>query len=100
LNSIHRFDEFRQHGPMIWGRNEGGWIGHADSILEALSHHGYQEYKREVTRSHRDRQPTGGVWQGLDLETGAVVSVIWIRRGVSDDATVFIDIDGEPVVGG
>jgi len=82
------------------GRDENGWIGHADAILDALSRHGYQEYKREVARSHRDRQPTGGVWQGLDIETGSVASVIWIRRGITDDATVFIDIDGEPVVGG
>ena len=100
MDSIHRLDEFRQHGPMTWGRDENGWIGHADAILDALSRHGYQEYKREVTRSHRDRQPTGGVWQGLDIETGSVASVIWIRRGITDDATVFIDIDGEPVVGG
>jgi hypothetical protein len=40
------------------------------------------------------------VWQGLDIETGSVASVIWIKRGITDDATVFIDIDGEPVVGG
>jgi hypothetical protein len=95
----HRFEEFDQHGRMTWGRDEGGWIAPPHEIVETLSRHGYQEYKREVARSRRDRRPSGGVWQGLNVETGSVASVIWVRRGVADDATVFIEIDGEPLVG-
>jgi hypothetical protein len=101
LNTMsHRFEEFDQRGRMTWGRDEGGWIAHPHEIVETLSRHGYQEYKREVARSRRDRQPSGGVWQGLNVETGSVASVIWVRRGVAEDATVFIEIDGEPLVGG
>ncbi|MGH7391294.1 MAG: hypothetical protein ACREM3_17820 [Candidatus Rokuibacteriota bacterium] len=100
MDTSHRFEDFQQHGRMTWGRDEGGWIAHPEEILDALSRDGYHEYKREVTRSRRDREPTGGVWQGLNSETGAVASVIWVRRGLADDATVFIDIDGEPLVGG
>jgi hypothetical protein len=100
VDSKHPFEDFQQHGRMTWGRDEGGWIAHPEEIVDALSRHGYQEYKREVTRSRRDRQPTGGVWQGLNAETGSVASAIWVRRGLADDATIFVDIDGEPLVGG
>lgn len=99
MNTNHRFEEFDQRGRMTWGRDAGGWIAHPHEIVETLSRHGYQEYKREVARSRRDRQPSGGVWQGLNVETGSVASVIWVRRGIAEDATVFIEIDGEPLVG-
>ncbi len=92
--------QFQLHGRMTWGRDEGGWIARPEEIVDALARHGYQEYKREVTRSRRDQEPTGGVWQGLNAETGSVASAIWVRRGLADDATIFIDIDGEPLVGG
>jgi hypothetical protein len=85
---------------MTWARGERGWIARPDEIVDALSRSGYQEYKREVTRSRPDRGPTGGVWQGLNTETGSVASAIWVTRGASDDATIFIDIDGEPLTGG
>jgi hypothetical protein len=96
----HRLEAFQQGGRMTWGRDESGWIARPDEVVEALSRDGYQEYKREVARSRHDRRAAGGVWQGLNIETGSVASVIWIRRGPADDATVFIDIDGEPLVGG
>jgi hypothetical protein len=99
VDTNHRFEAFQPGGRMTWGRDEGGWIARPEEIVDTLSRDGYQEYKREVTRSRRDRQPTGGMWQGLNIETGSVASVIWVRRG-ADDATVFIDIDGEPLVGG
>jgi len=85
---------------MTWARDEGGWIARPDAVVDALSRRGYQEFKREVARSRRDREPTGGVWQGLNTETGSVASAIWVNRGRSDDATVFVDIDGERLVGG
>ena len=100
MNTSHQFEDFRQRGGMTWGRDEGGWIARPEEIVDTLALSGYQEYKREVTRSRRDRAPTGGVWQGLNSETGSVASIIWVRRALADDATVFIDIDGEPVVGG
>lgn len=92
-------EDFWHERRMTWRREERGWIAQPQEIVETLSSHGYQEYKREDTRSRRDREPTGGVWQGLNVETGSVASVIWIRRDVASDATVFIDIDGNPLVG-
>jgi hypothetical protein len=100
MDTSYNLGDFQQRGRMTWARDEGGWIARPDEIVDTLSHDGYQEYKREVTRSRRDRAPTGGVWQGLNIETGSVASVIWVRRGPADDATVFIDIDGQPLVGG
>ena len=62
----------------------------------------------------RDREATGGVWQGLNASTGAVASAVWVRPEASSDgraahgletaapdrgALVFIDIDGERVTG-
>jgi hypothetical protein len=99
LDIMHGLRNVQQQGRMTWGSGESGWIAQPDEITETLSRHGYQEYKREVTGSRRDRRPTGGVWQGLNIETGSVASVIWVRRGLTDHVTVFVDIDGEPLVG-
>jgi hypothetical protein len=90
-------NELRERGRMTWIDGERAWKGRPDEIVDALSSEGFQEYKRESTKSRSDRQATGGVWQGLDSRTGAVASAIWVRRG--DDALVFIDIDGERVTG-
>jgi len=100
LDTMHGLRDVQQQGRLTWGSGEAGWIAQPDEITDTLSRHGYQEYKHEIARSRRDRQPTGGVWQGLNIETGSVASAIWVRRGLADDATVFIDIDGEPLVGG
>jgi hypothetical protein len=100
LDISHRLDGLLDDRQMTWARDEGGWIAQPEHIVDTLSRRGYQEYKREVTRSHRDRAPTGGVWQGLNVETGSVASIVWVRHGVADSTTVFIDIDGEPLVGG
>jgi hypothetical protein len=100
LNIMHCLHDLQQYGRSTWGHAEEGWIARPDEITDTLSRHGYQEYKREVARIRRDREPAGGVWQGLNTETGSVASVVWIRHGITDDATVFIDIDGDPLVGG
>jgi hypothetical protein len=100
LETSEHLEDFPERGRMTWGRDEGGWIAQPDEIVDTLSRRGYQEYKREVTRSQRGREPSGGVWQGLNIETGSVASVVWVRRSVTDRVTVFIDIDGKPVVGG
>lgn len=103
MDSKQRLEDLQHQGRMSWGSDQGGWIARPEEIVAVLSRHGYQEYKREVTRSRRDREPMGGVWQGLNAETGSVASAIWVRRGLADEVTgftVFIDIDGEPLVGG
>jgi len=96
MDALH---DLQHDSRMRWRTDERGWLAHADDIVETLSRHGYQEYKREVARSRRDRNPAGGVWQGLNIETGSVASVVWVSHGSTDHVTAFIDIDGQPIVG-
>ena len=80
----------------------GGYVkleGEPDDVLDALLAEGFEEYKREISRSRRDRRPRGGFWQGLNCRTGAVASAIWIRPPERPGALLFIDVDGEPVQG-
>jgi len=98
MTQIGSLDELRQDGRLSWSAGDRAWAADPGEVVTALTHAGFQEYKREITRSRRDRTPRGGVWQGLDSRTGAVASAIWVMR---DDTTplVFIDIDGVPVRG-
>ena len=102
-------DALRARGAMTWVNEERAWRAHPDDVVDALSNGGFQEYKRESIRSGHDREPTGGVWQGLNESTGAVASAVWVCRNddeaahevatVGRGALVFIDIDGERVTG-
>ena len=96
---IGRLNELREHGRMRWAGDGNGWIARPDDVVDALAGHGYQEYKREIARTMRGREPSGGVWQGLKSDTGSIASAIWITREHANDAIVFIDIDGEPLRG-
>lgn len=91
--------DFQQGSRMTWRRDQLGWLTPPDEIVATLSRHGYQEYKHEVARSRRDRNPAGGIWQGLNMKTGSVASVVWVSHGNADQVRVFIDIDGQPLVG-
>jgi len=100
-------DELRARGDMTWAQEAHAWTARPDDVVNALSSGGFEEYKRESIRSGRDREPTGGVWQGLNATTGAVASAMWIRRAdetaardSSRDTLVFIDIDGKRVTEG
>lgn len=97
MDTLH---DLQQDSRMTWRSDARGWLAQADEIVDALSRYGYQEYKREVVRSRRDRKPAGGMWQGLNIETGSVASVVWVSQGHADQVTAFIDIDGQPLVGG
>lgn len=94
---VDRLRQLRERGRMRWHSEERGWIACPDEVMTALTDEGFQECKREVTTSRRDRAPRGGVWQGLNTRTGAVASAIWLARTPGPDAVVFIDIDGEPL---
>ncbi len=98
MTDFRGLDELCEHGRMQWVASERAWQAEPREVLDALAGAGFQEYKHEVTRSGRDRSPTGGVWQGLDSRTGTVASAIWVRR-LDAPALVFIDIDGEPIEG-
>lgn len=65
-----------------------------DEVLADLAGQGYEEFKREVARSGRNRPPLGGIWQGLNRTTGAVASAVWVRRGDEPRALVYLEIAG------
>jgi hypothetical protein len=100
MERMHGLDELRDDGKLRWAGDANGWIAEPEDVVGALRREGFDEYKSEVTRSRRDRGPTGGIWQGLDSRTGVVASAIWINAPTAQQSIVFIDIDGEPVRGG
>lgn len=99
MDQMTRLDEMRHHGRMRWLGDEQGWIARPQEVVEALAGDGFQEYKREEARSRRDREPHGGMWQGINTTTGAVASAIWVKSEGGREPIVFIDIDGEPLRG-
>jgi hypothetical protein len=88
----------REQGQMTWSEGEQGWTGAPAEILAALAADGFAECKREMTTSRRDCQPVGGVWQGVNPRTRSVASLIWVARPAARPATLFIEIDGEPLL--
>lgn len=94
---MNGLDDLREHGGMTWVEHERGWIAAPAAVLNALASDGFDECKREMTSSRRDRQPAGGVWQGVNSRTNSVASVVWVARASTPAAMVFIEIDGEPV---
>ncbi len=99
MEHTHRLNDLRHHGRMRWLGDERAWIASPDDVVAALADDGYREYKREEARSARHRPAAGGVWQGLNEETGSVASAVWINRMPSNDTLIFIEIDGQPVRG-
>src|SRR5919109_698749 len=95
MNRSDRLLELCRGGRMSWTGQ--GWIAEPEEVMEALASDGFQECKREVARSPVDRRPAGGVWQGLNNQTGAVASAVWVQS--PDQSLVFIEIDGRPLAG-
>lgn len=90
-------DRLRSEGRIAWAPRERAWVGHPADIVRALASDGFEEYKHEIVRTRRDREPTAGLWQGLNNRTGAVGSAVWVRQAADESAIVFVDIDGEPL---
>ena len=93
-------NELRAHNRITWIEQEHGWIAAPEDIVNVLSNEGFEECKRETTTSRRDRHPAGGLWQGVNTRTGSVASAIWVTRPAWPHALVFIEVDGESLVGG
>lgn len=100
MRTMAGLNELREQGRMTWIGQEHGWVAVLEEIVDALSKDGFEECKREMTTSRRDRRPAGGVWEGVDARTGSVASAIWVNRPAWDHALVFIAIDGESLKGG
>jgi hypothetical protein len=99
MQAMNAVGDLRRQGRMTWIKAEHGWIAAPEEIVSALSTDGFEECKRELTTSRRDRRPAGGVWQGINTRTGAVASAIWVNRMRWPQAIVFITVDGEPLTG-
>ena len=95
MDQRNQLDGLKRTGRMRWLPGEGAWVARPDDVVDALASDGYQQYKHEVARS--GHQSTGGMWQGINTETGSVASAIWVQRPTHDDTIVFIDIDGRPL---
>lgn len=80
MRQMTGLNELRERGRMTWIEQEHGWVAAPEEIVKALSKDGFEECKRAMTTSRRDRRPAGGVWQGVDTRTGSVASAIWINR--------------------
>src|SRR2546428_13559104 len=76
---MDRLRELRDAGKIEWIEEMAAWAGQLDDILRALADAGFQECRKEIVRSRRDRQPAGGLWQGLKQHTGVVASAVWIK---------------------
>jgi hypothetical protein len=99
MQAMSAVDDLRGQGRMTWLEAERGWVAAPEEIVSALSTDGFQECKRETTTSRRDSRPAGGLWQGINIRTGAVASAIWVNRLLSRQAMVFITVDGELLQG-
>jgi hypothetical protein len=84
---------------MGWAEQENGWVAVPEEVIGGLLRDGFDECKRETTTSRRDTRPAGGVWQGVNRDTGSVASAIWVNRPTWPQAIVFITIDGLPITG-
>jgi hypothetical protein len=101
--------QLMSEGRIAWAPQARAWIARPGDIVDALSREGFAEFKADAARSRRDREPAGGIWQGLDARTGAVASAVWIRGegwggrllGSSPEAderaVVFVDVDGRSI---
>jgi hypothetical protein len=71
--------DLMSEGRIAWAPQARAWIARPGDIVDALAREGFAEFKADAARSRRDREPAGGIWQGLDTRTGAVASAVWIR---------------------
>ncbi len=99
MRAMMGFKALREHCRVTWIERERGWIGMPEDVVTVLANEGFTECKRETTTSRRDRQPAGGVWQGVDARTGSVASAVWISHAAWPRALVFLEVDGEAVTG-
>src|SRR5262244_660877 len=90
-------NELERQGLMSWRIEEHAWVADPERVVRALTDDGFHEYKREIAKDNRSHATTGGMWQGLDPQTGAVATVIW--HATPQEPHVFIEIDGRPFEG-
>jgi hypothetical protein len=97
MQPMHGLNHLREQGRMTWIEEEHGWGATPEDVVDALSSDGFEECKRETMTGRQDLRPAGGVWQGVNAQTGSVASAVWLDRPPRERAIVFITIDGESV---
>jgi hypothetical protein len=97
MRAMNTINELRAQGKLAWIEDEHAWVAAPEDIVDALANEGFVECKRATTTSRRDLRPSGGVWQGVNVSTGAVASTIWVDRPSRAHVIVFITIDGAAV---
>ena len=99
MSGMHAVNVLLEQGRIAWAEEHRGWVAAPEDVVSALTNDGFEEYKRELLWT-RSGELAAGIWQGLNLRTGAVASAIWVNRSDPNRAVVFLHIDGEPVAGG
>jgi hypothetical protein len=95
MHTTESLNQLRETGRMRWMGLAQCWIAEADEVVSALARDGFEECKFTETRDPHCHA-RGGVWQGLNRQTGAVASAVWVLSDARPHL-VFIDIDGEPL---
>ena len=83
----------------MWVEKLGGWLVSPEDLASAFIRAGFAEYRREIIRSHRDRRPLGGLWQGLDHASGRVACLLWVNNVDAGRALGFVEVNGAPLEG-
>src|SRR2546426_11953873 len=94
---MQHLNELERQGLMSWRSEEHAWVADPDRVVQALRDGGFQEYKREIAKDNRSHATSGGMWQGLDPQSGVRGTVIW--RATPPEGHVFVEIDGPPLEG-
>jgi hypothetical protein len=98
-SSIPSLNGLSEQGRMTWTEREHGWVGMPEEILAALAMDGFQECTRELTTSPARDGRAGGAWRGINPRMKSAAAVDWMIRPAAATATVFIEIDSQPITG-
>lgn len=96
---MKQLEILERQGGMRWRPEQHAWNADPAQVMEALGRDGFQEFRREVARGRHGHVSSGGMWQGLDPQTGAVATVIWAAHESPPDVCLFLEVEGERVEG-
>src|SRR5256885_10533917 len=94
---MQHLNELERQGLMSWRSEEHAWVADPDRVVQALRDGGFQEYKREIAKDNRSHATSGGMWQGLDPQSGVEATVNW--HATPPEAHLFVEIHGPPFEG-
>src|SRR2546428_10418718 len=94
---MQHLNELERQGLMSWRSEEHAWVADPDRVVQALRDGGFQEYKREIAKDNRSHATSGGMWQGLDPQSGGAAAVVW--HATPPEAPGFVELGGPPLAG-